>query len=374
MLSTILTKILNYFSHSSKSIPLDPDACFILMWLREYKYTRNTYITYRIIVLRFYLWIKYNNLSVKAITKYHLLSYAEFIKSPDPSWCNIHRHKFNHPQWRPFQKPLSNRSIYLNLLAIKNMFTYLYNSGELLYNPFGFRFRLPGYSYYSFIKQSRYLTEHEFSLIIDLIEKMPASSSKLLDSKIRILWVFKLLFHTACRRNEIVNTTMNDIKFINHRLWLEVTGKGDKIGRIPVTTELAIALEEYRAYHGLCPIYKRINNESHIPLIILRKTDTHFSPISAGHLWYIIKSTCMLLTESITDPILINKFRQLSPHWLRHTSATAQIDAGVDIRAVQQNLRHYLMETTMRYVHIDNDIRHQLTNANFRIKRDTVDN
>ncbi len=365
MLSTILSNMLTYFTRSSKSIPVDSDARLILLWLREYSYCENTYITYRVIVLRFYLWIKYNNLTIESIIRYHLLSYAEFIKAPDPSWCNIQRHKFSHPGWRPFQKALSNKSIYSNLLAIKHMFTYLFNSGELSTNSFSFRFRLPRYSYYSFIKQSKYLTTDEFSLIIDFIQQLPASSDKLQDSKMRILWVFKLLFYTGCRRNEIVNATMNDIKLINHRLWLEVTGKGNKIGLIPVTTELAIALDEYRAYHNIVPLYQRIKDESHIPLIILRKNDRRFSPISSGHLWYIIKSTCLLLTESITDPVLIDKLKRLSPHWLRHSFATAQVDAGIDLRIVKENMRHCYFETTMRYVHTDDDIRHQKTNANF---------
>jgi site-specific recombinase XerD len=366
MLSTILYEILNFFTRSNKSIPMDSDARYILLWLREYNYCENTYITYRVIVLRFYLWIKYNNLAIDSITRYHLLSYAEFIKSPDPSWCNIHRHKFNHPEWRPFQKALSNKSIYSNLLAIKHMFTYLYNSGEINTNPINFRFKLPKYSYYSFIKQSKYLSLNEFNQIIEIIERLPTSAYKLTDSKIRILWIFKLLFYTGCRRSEIVNSTMNDIKVINHRLWLEVVGKGNKAGLIPIPTELAIALDEYRAYYGLVPLYKRIKDESNIPLIILRKNDNHYSPISSGHLWYVIKSACILLNESVSNPNLKDKISRLSPHWLRHSYATAQVDCGVDLRVVKENMRHCYFETTMKYVHIDSDIRYQITNSNFK--------
>lgn len=346
---------------------MDSDARHILLWLREYRYCENTYITYRVIVLRFYLWIKYNNLSIQSITKYHLLSYAEFIKSPDPSWCNISRHKFSHPEWRPFQKALSNKSIYSNLIALKHMFNYLYNSCEIDTNPINFNFRLPIYSYYSFIKQSKYLTINEFNLIIDIIEHLPNSNYKLEDSKIRILWVFKLLFYTGCRRSEIVNATMNDIKLIRHKLWLEVTGKGNKKGLVPIPNQLAIELNQYRIYHGIDPISKRISDESHIPLIILRKSNI-YSPISAGHLWYIIKSTCILLTETVTDPVLIDKLKRLSPHWLRHSSATAQVDSGIDLRVVKQNLRHCYFETTMKYVHVDDDFRYDTTNSSFKNK------
>lgn len=39
--------------------------------------------------------------------------------------------------------------------------------------------------------------------------------------------------------------------------------------------------------------------------------------------------------------------RRASTHWLRHTSATHQADAGNDIRFIQKNLRHASIETTI---------------------------
>lgn len=372
MLSVIVSELAPIFKISNKTVPIDPDLRFIIQWLREYNYCTNTFITYRVIIFRFYLWLKYNVLTLGTINKYHLLSYSEFIKAPDPSWCNIHRQKFSHPGWRPFQKSLSDRSVYSNLLAIKNMFTYLYHSEMLMHNPFWFKIRNQGITYNSLVKQSKYLTRNEFQLVIDFIEKMPATTIKLQDSKIRVLWIFKLLFFTACRKMEVINATMNSIKFINRRLWLEVIGKGGKVGYVPVIPELAIALNEYREYYGLPSLYKRTQNESHIPLIILHKKNNHYSPISSGHLWYIVKSTCLLITETFTDHILIDKLKRVSPHWFRHSSATAQVDSGVDIRIVQQNLRHSSIETTMKYQHISNDDRHQAT-INFGSKSKIVD-
>ncbi len=358
------------FKISNRTVPIDNDLRCIIIWLREYKYCYNTFVTYRVIVLRFYLWLKYNGLTLKTINKYYLLSYSEFIKAPDPDWCNIHRKKFSDPDWKPFQKSLSNKSVYSNLLVIKSMFKYLFHSNMLEYNPFFFKIKNDSITYNSLVKQSKYLTEAEFQYIIDFIEKIPNSSLKIKDGKVRILWIFKLLFYTGCRRSEIVNSSMNDIKVINRRIWLQVIGKGNKVGLIPIPTELAIALNEYRNYYGLPSIHNRNSNEINIPLIILHKSNNQFSPISSSHLWYIVKSVCLLIAETTTNPILKAKLDKTSPHWFRHSAATAQIDQGINIKIVQQNLRHTSIETTMKYLHLDNDLRHQAT-INFGSKSKT---
>jgi integrase/recombinase XerC len=48
-------------------------------------------------------------------------------------------------------------------------------------------------------------------------------------------------------------------------------------------------------------------------------------------------------------------------HWLRHTAASHQADAGTDMRFIQKNLRHASIETTGLYLHAEDDRRHART-------------
>jgi site-specific recombinase XerD len=56
-----------------------------------------------------------------------------------------------------------------------------------------------------------------------------------------------------------------------------------------------------------------------------------------------------------------------SAHWLRHTAGSAMATGDMDLRHVRDNLGHASLTTTSRYLHSDDDARHQATEDGHRL-------
>jgi site-specific recombinase XerD len=343
----------------------DIDA--IKTWLFEYKSRYNTFTSYRQTSERFLLWCMQNNLNLKIIKREDIQDYQDFLLAPTPHdfWCGKSLPR-SHSDWKPFVKGLSNSSIKLNIQILTTMYEYLVQSGYLINNPFN----LIKLKSNMIINKGidRYLTHKEWNYIVDAIERYPRNNKDQEAKYQRIKWIFSLLYLTGCRRSEIINSKMSD--FINKRnnWWLRVVGKGNKYGEIPVTNELLKNLIDYRRHLNLPDFPSAIENN--VPLITNLKNKKSIQPISDSMLYKLIKIACLQIANDLKhiDPSSAFIIEKVSTHWLRHTSATHQVDAGIDIRVVKENLRHSMLETTMKYQHTEAEARHIETNKKFGIK------
>ena len=61
------------------------------------------------------------------------------------------------------------------------------------------------------------------------------------------------------------------------------------------------------------------------------------------------------------------KLYKLSPHWFWHHFASFQASLGIAPEQIQQNMRHVNHQTTMMYIHTNEERRHEaIKNINWR--------
>ncbi|MEK4628757.1 MAG: tyrosine recombinase XerC [Solibacillus sp.] len=117
---------------------------------------------------------------------------------------------------------------------------------------------------------------------------------------------------------------------------ITVIGKGDKERQVYLNDACVNALEKYmidrRDYKG----------EGPQPLFVSQK-GTRFARQSIAKIVKQINANCHAPKEKLT------------PHKLRHTSATMMYKAGADIRSLQHILGHSSVATTQIYTHIEDE-------------------
>lgn len=132
-----------------------------------------------------------------------------------------------------------------------------------------------------------------------------------------------LLAINALRVGEACATDVSDLGLDRHHHTLKILGKGAKPALIPLTPRMAHAVEQL------------LVDRKHGPLLRNQAGD-RLNRESAGR-----------VVRRIARAAGIAK--HLTPHSLRHSAITAALNAGVDLRAVQQYARHADPATTIRY-------------------------
>ena len=113
-----------------------------------------------------------------------------------------------------------------------------------------------------------------------------------------------------------------------------MTGKGNKQRLVPVSGK---ALKEI-------DLYKQDRNR----LPVIRDQNILFLNRRGGRL-----TRAMIFTIIKDLAVKAGIKKNISPHTFRHSFATHMIEAGADLRAVQEMLGHESILTTEIYTHID---------------------
>lgn len=149
--------------------------------------------------------------------------------------------------------------------------------------------------------------------------------------------MLETLYATGLRVSELVKLNINDIAF--SECLLRVQGKGNKKRFVPIGRPALDTIKKYL----------KVREET------LRKKRTAF--LLSEQALFLNARGERLTVRSVSRMIrgYANRCgfkRKITPHTLRHTFATHLLDAGCDLRSVQELLGHKSLSTTQIYTHL----------------------
>jgi len=174
-----------------------------------------------------------------------------------------------------------------------------------------------------------YLPVDEMFRLLDSIH-----SNSILDLRNRA--IFETLYSCGIRVSELVGLNTSDVDF--GQALIRVFGKGGKERIVPIGKKALGAITNYRQK---LKEKRKISSKLDGPLF-LNKNMGRLTARSVARILDKLVTACGLLTP-------------VSPHTLRHTFATHMLDAGADLRVVQELLGHMSLSTTQKYTHVSID-------------------
>jgi len=146
--------------------------------------------------------------------------------------------------------------------------------------------------------------------------------------------ILEVLYSTGARVSEIAGLTENNIDLLSGVV--VVRGKGRKERMCPLGGPAAEAIEKMMKKGAR--LWPRARKGGGNPVFL----NTRGQPITTRSIERMMKK-CLVEAGLKSD---------ISPHALRHSFATHMLDAGADLRSVQELLGHSSLSTTQVYTHV----------------------
>jgi integrase/recombinase XerC len=147
----------------------------------------------------------------------------------------------------------------------------------------------------------------------------------------RDLAILELFYSTGIRLSELNGMNLEDLDLLSDQL--KVRGKGRKERIVPVGSRAVLALRRYLNLRE--PLVAQVRGDRRA--VFLSRRGKRLSPRGIQR-----------IVHRLFDAIGGDGLRV---HSLRHTFATHMLDAGADLRAVQELLGHASLSTTQIYTH-----------------------
>lgn len=145
--------------------------------------------------------------------------------------------------------------------------------------------------------------------------------------------IIEVLFSCGLRVSELVNLKLTNL-YIKER-FVRVYGKGSKERLVPISSKAIRELDNWFIDRNLMKI--KSGEEDYV---FLNRRGAHLT-------------RTMILIMIKQQALEAGIQKTISPHTLRHSFATALLEGGADLRAIQAMLGHETIGTTEIYTHID---------------------
>jgi site-specific recombinase XerD len=331
----------------------DNDYEAVQAWLSLHE-SPATQRTYRKEAERLILWaIVERGRALSSLTTEDAIAYRAFLRHPTPHdrWIGPIRPRTS-PDWRPFTGALSARSVAHALSVLGAMFRWLVEQRYVLANPFA-GVKVRGGARTVVLDVSHAFTDGEWQLTRTLANGLEYAGGWAVPAAQRLRFVLDFAYATGLRASELVGTTLRSVETdARGEHWLRLIGKGQKIGKVALPPLAWQALTRNLVERGLPVTPSRWEPEA--PLITTLDGEGG-AGISAVRLWVVMRRFFRYAAMAIEHdhPLLADKLRRASPHWMRHTHATHALARGAELTTVRDNLRHASISTTSIYLHGD---------------------
>jgi len=224
------------------------------------------------------------------------------------------------------KRGLGKRSMARTLSAVRSFYRYLHRNEIVETNPA----RAVGAP-----KLEKYLPGYLDRAQIDLLFTMAETRAQFggfVES--RNLAILELFYSTGMRLSELQGLSRTELDLVSQQA--KVRGKGRKERIVPIGDHAVRALRNYEARRDelLAGIPGRVDRNA----VFVSRTGKRIGVRAVQ------KAVGAFLSE-------IDEDAGLTVHSLRHTFATHLLDAGADLRAVQELLGHASISTTQIYTH-----------------------
>ena len=145
--------------------------------------------------------------------------------------------------------------------------------------------------------------------------------------------IIEVLFSCGLRVSELVTLRLSQVYEEEH--YVRVMGKGSKERLIPISDDAIKELHLW--YDDRCKMEIKKGEEDYV---FLNRRGAHLT-----------RTMILIMIKQYAKDAGIKK--TISPHTLRHSFATALLEGGCSLRAIQAMLGHESIGTTEIYTHID---------------------